>query len=140
MTVVPVLYCPIRTAVHPAALEIDERFFAGYRAYHRALPWEASFRLSGQTPDLNTYAMLQSLGSGGGAFLALMEVYNNQEIPTAEYANPAMRTIRQLAALLLAWLNDLASLVKEQRDGVINLVTTIAAERLCGLDEAVHLW
>ncbi|MFJ3216658.1 hypothetical protein ACIPLC_12135 [Kitasatospora sp. NPDC086801] len=122
------------------------RLTAGYRIYHQCIPWEASYRLRGQHPDLSTQLVLRLGVSGFEAFFAMIEVCNAQEMPAREYDDPALRALREIAGLLLLWINDLSSFAKDARagDGQNNLVIGLMNELGCtqahAVVQAITIW
>ncbi|MFF7635143.1 terpene synthase family protein [Kitasatospora sp. NPDC008050] len=115
------------------------RVTAGYRIYHQSIPWEMSYRLRGRLPDLNTQLVLRLGVSGFEAFFAMIEVCNGQEMTAREYDDPALRALREIAGLLLLWINDLSSFAKDARagDGQNNLVIGLMNELRCPKGQAV---
>ncbi|WP_139131373.1 terpene synthase family protein [Streptomyces griseus] len=114
------------------------RFTNERRKYFQALPWEASYRFTGKTPDLNTYVTLRLGAASTTSFLTAMEIFNEDEVPSSEIDHPAVQAVREVAASLLGWTNDLYSLSKDARDGTgeNNLVTCIQQERHVSIEEA----
>jgi hypothetical protein len=122
-----------------------KRFSNRNRAYFQALPWEASYRLRGDAPDLNTNVAIR-LDVAGAAFLEIMEICNGEEIPSAEFDRPAFQAIGEMTTLLQAWVNDLCSVPKDAHDGggANNIVFCLQRERKCSLEDAtaevVAMW
>jgi hypothetical protein len=114
------------------------RFTNETRKYFQALPWEASYRLAGTTPDLNTNVTMRLGVSAATSFLTIMEILNDDEIPSTEFDHPPVQAIREVAASLLGWANDLYSLSKDAQDGGggNNFVTCIQQERQSSIEEA----
>ncbi|MGC5567256.1 terpene synthase family protein [Streptomyces sp. FR-108] len=122
------------------------RFTNERRGYFQALPWEASYRFAGRVPDLNTSVTLRLGLSGAASFVAALEIYNGDEIPSEEFDRPALQAVREISTLLLGWVNDFYSLPKDAHDGggTNNLITCIQRERRSSLEEAaaeaVTIW
>lgn len=114
------------------------RFTNERRRYFQSLPWEASYRFAGKVPDLNTSVTLRLGAASTTSFLVAMEIFNDDEIPSTEFDDPAVQAIREVAASLLGWVNDLYSLGKDAHDagGVNNLVTCIQQEQQYSAEEA----
>ncbi|MBE9499946.1 hypothetical protein IHE61_22820 [Streptomyces sp. GKU 257-1] len=114
------------------------RFTNERRRYFQSLPWEASYRFAGKVPDLNTNVTLRLGVASTTSFLVAMEIFNDDEIPSTEFDHPAVQAIREVAASLLGWVNDLYSLSKDARDAgaVNNFVSCIQQERQCSTEEA----
>ncbi|MEU9616979.1 terpene synthase family protein [[Kitasatospora] papulosa] len=122
------------------------RFTSERRGYFQSIPWEASYRLAGSTPDLNANVTLRLGVTAAAAFLVALEISNGAEIPSAEFDHPALQAVREITTLLLGWVNDLYSIPKDSHDGggVNNLVTCLQRERKCALKdataEAITMW
>ncbi|RRR76200.1 terpene synthase family protein [Streptomyces sp. RP5T] len=115
-------------------------------AYFQALPWEASYRLRHETPDLNTHVAIRLNAAGGMPLLGILEICNGEEIPSEEFDQPALQAVAEMATLLQAWVNDLCSISKDAHDGggTNNIVVCLRRERHCSLQDAgaevVSIW
>ncbi|MFE6483772.1 terpene synthase family protein [Streptomyces sp. NPDC057757] len=116
-----------------------KRFTYQHLSYLHAIPWEASYRLRGEAPGLNADVTLRLNAGGNLPFLALMEICNGEEIPSAEFSHPACQAVTEMTALLQAWLNDICSISKDAQDGRIGngLVNCLQKERRYSLEEAI---
>lgn len=125
-----------------------QRFVAGFRLYYQSLPWEASHRLRGRVPDLNTHPAIRYGVAGVQVFHAALEIYNIDEIPEREWADPAVIAFRETVGLLLAWANDLGSFAKDILEGdggeTNNLVNVLMAHSRrspkYAVPEAINIW
>lgn len=115
-------------------------------AYFQALPWEASYRLRDKTPDLNTHATIRLNAAGGMPLLNILEICNEEEIPSEEFNQPALQAVTEMTTLLQAWVNDLCSISKDAHDGggANSIVVCLQKERHCSLRDAraevVSIW
>ncbi|MFJ8937327.1 terpene synthase family protein [Streptomyces sp. NPDC102365] len=116
-----------------------KRFTYQHLSYLHAIPWEASYRLRREVPDLNTDVILRLNAGANLPFLAIMEICNGEEVPSAEFNHPTCQAAVEVAALLLSWVNDLCSISKDSRDGGGRggIVNSLQRERRYSLEEAV---
>ncbi|MFD0069254.1 terpene synthase family protein, partial [Streptomyces sp. NPDC127574] len=123
-----------------------QRFTHHHLSYLHAILWEASHRLRGEIPDLNTGTVLRLNTGASLPLLTLVEICNGEEVPTEEINHPACQAAVEITALLHSWTNDLFSVSKDVQDGGSNngLVNCLQREHRHSLEdavtEAVSIW
>jgi hypothetical protein len=95
------------------------RFSYQYQEYLQGANWEASIRPPNQVPDLETCKHVKRHLSGGHVAFVLAEFSRKIEVPIAVRAHPGIQKLCSLASDLASYDNDIFSLKKEVRDGVV---------------------
>ncbi|WP_330633570.1 terpene synthase family protein [Halocatena halophila] len=107
-------------------------FFAGQR-------WEARNRAKAQVPPLDVYMEHRRDSVGSGIVFALCEIARDLGLSSSVYNDEDVTILRETAANIFAWTNDIYSLPKElAHDEVNNLVVVIRNEQDCSLQDAVE--
>jgi hypothetical protein len=104
--------------------------------YFAAHPSEALGRVLGSVPSRDAYLALRRGTGGTETVLDMLEVFA-EEVPARAYHAPPLRILRQLAADIPTFSNDVESFDKEEPYGdVNNLVVVLQHERQCSRREA----
>ncbi|MFD9613396.1 terpene synthase family protein [Streptomyces sp. NPDC004288] len=105
--------------------------------YFACHPAEAAGRLSGRLPDRETYLALRRGTAAMETLFDMVERLNHFELPQEVLHFPAFRRLRQLAADIPSFTNDVHSYAQElARGDVANMVMIVRAERGGTPDEA----
>ncbi|MFD3335958.1 terpene synthase family protein [Streptomyces sp. NPDC058700] len=131
-----------RTPVEQAFADLWERSLRGMSARWRARsaynwewyfachPAEAAGRLSGRLPDREGYLALRRGTAAMETLFDMVERLNRFELPQEVLHHPAFRRMRQLAADIPSFTNDVHSYAQElARGDVANLVMIVREER-----------
>jgi hypothetical protein len=116
-----------------------ERHAAGFLAWARAVREEAAqveAQRRGSVPTMAEYLAVRAVGVGLLPTLNFIEYDLGQELPDEVLRHPAMQEVGRHAALAVGIFNDLLAFSKDREAGWVNVVTSIAAERRCGLGHA----
>ncbi|MEV4431382.1 terpene synthase family protein [Streptomyces sp. R-07] len=132
----------VRTPVEQAFADLWERSVRGMSARWRARsaynwewyfachPAEAAGRLSGRLPDREGYLALRRGTAAMETLFDMVERLNRFELPQEILHHPAFRRMRQLAADIPSFTNDVHSYAQElARGDVANLVMIVREER-----------
>ncbi|MFB7512262.1 hypothetical protein [Streptomyces sp. NPDC056144] len=131
-----------RTPVEEAFVDLWERSARGMSARWRARsaynwewyfachPAEAAGRLSGRLPDREGYLALRRGTAAMETLFDMVERLNRFELPQELLHHPDFRRMRQLAADIPSFTNDVHSYAQElERGDVANLVMIVREER-----------
>ncbi|MFF0428541.1 terpene cyclase [Streptomyces sp. NPDC004520] len=131
-----------RTPVEQAFVDLWERSARGMSARWRARsaynwewyfachPAEAAGRLSGRLPDREGYLALRRGTAAMETLFDMVERLNRFELPQEVLHHPSFRRMRQLAADIPSFTNDVHSYAQElARGDVANLVMIVREER-----------
>ncbi|MEV7521867.1 terpene synthase family protein [Streptomyces sp. NPDC091371] len=131
-----------RTPVERAFADLWERSLRGMSARWRARsaynwewyfachPAEAAGRLSGRLPDREEYLALRRGTAAMETLFDMVERLNRFELPQEVLHHPVFRRMRQLAADIPSFTNDVHSYTQElARGDVANLVMIVREER-----------
>ncbi|MFF1510384.1 terpene cyclase [Streptomyces sp. NPDC058326] len=131
-----------RTPVEQAFADLWERSLRGMSARWRARsaynwewyfachPAEAAGRLSGRLPDREGYLALRRGTAAMETLFDMVERLNRFELPQEILHHPVFRRLRQLAADIPSFTNDVHSYAQElARGDVANLVMIVREER-----------
>ncbi|MGE0792425.1 MAG: hypothetical protein AB7S26_42515 [Sandaracinaceae bacterium] len=111
-------------AIAPSNAWID-RFGDSLARYFDGCVLESQFRTRGQAPTLTEYRRIRAWSIGTFPVFDLIELATRTDVEL----DPELDAIRERAALLCAWVNDVYSFRKEQKDGeTLNLVALLARE------------
>lgn len=121
--------------------ELTERV----RDYLDSMLWEATNRVSGAVPGLETYLHQRPITAGLKIDAAFIEVMDGVRLPATLRAHPAVQRLAELADRAVCWSNDVLSLEKELQEGDMhNLVQVLMQARGLGvqaaLDEAARMY
>ncbi|MFH8621769.1 hypothetical protein ACH4A8_07615 [Streptomyces vietnamensis] len=138
-----------RTPVERAFADLWERSARGMSARWRARsaynwewyfachPAEAAGRLSGRLPDREGYLALRRGTAAMETLFDMVERLNRFELPQEVLHHPSFRRMRQLAADIPSFTNDVHSYAQElARGDVANLVMIVREERGGSPEEA----
>jgi hypothetical protein len=118
------------------------RWIAGVQEYFLGLLWEATLRAQGAVPDFDEYVSMRRISGAIPVCQTLMDLTAHYEIPAAEWNQPDLRTLSNIAADVSSWDNDILSYAKEQLIGggtSLNLVSTLARLHNCSAQEAAKI-
>ena len=111
-----------------------ERFATSMSRYFGGCLLEFPLRRSDEVPSVAQYRRLRGWAIGIQPVLNLVELANDEILSPKEASREDLVAMRELTALLCAWVNDVYSYGKEKRDGdPLNLVSVLAHEH--GLTE-----
>ncbi|WP_156959505.1 hypothetical protein [Nocardia sp. BMG51109] len=117
-----------------------------YRGFTLGAVWASIYRQAGAVPSMNTLTTIRQLDSGALAYgIGLIELAGGFELTSAQLARPAVRTLTDITAAILAWDNDIYSYRTEVQNSIdhINLVTAISSHEACSpqqaLTKALHM-
>ncbi|GAA2237605.1 MULTISPECIES: terpene synthase family protein [Kitasatospora] len=155
------LVCERLTAIaygaHPAGTSPAERAFAdlwrrisrgmtdrwraraayNWEFYFACHPAEAAGRNIGQPPDRESYLTLRRGTAAMESIFDMIERLGRFEVPQQVMHHPLLRQMRQLAADIPSFTNDVRSYPQEARRGdVANLVMIVQRDRSCSAEEA----
>ncbi|MGW8761577.1 terpene synthase family protein [Streptomyces sp. NPDC055815] len=132
----------VRTPVEKAFADLWERSARGMSARWRARsaynwewyfachPAEAAGRLSGRLPDRESYLALRRGTAAMETLFDMVERLNRFELPQEVLHHPTLRRMRQLAADIPSFTNDVHSYAQElARGDVANMVMIVREER-----------
>ncbi|AYF74782.1 hypothetical protein D7D52_13935 [Nocardia yunnanensis] len=122
----------------PQSLPWRLRFVDSMAAFMESFAYEAANRRAATTPGVASYAQLRRQSGGITPCLHLLEYAAGLEVPGVIRRSDPFQRMFNCAADVVVWVNDVVSLRKELAIGeVSNGVLALAAERSCGLPEAV---
>jgi len=102
------------------------RFTRSMAAFLDGVASEARWRELGRSLALDEYLQLRRDTSACGPLFDLIEFGAGRTVPDAVLSHPAVDAVRSTAVDVVAWINDLASMSKEEAAGSDhNLVLTI---------------
>lgn len=78
---------------------------------------EAKFRGSARRPSLDEYLQLRRATSACGLLFDLIQLGTHQPLADAVHFHPSVEALRRTAIDVVAWINDLASMDKEEAAG-----------------------
>ncbi|WP_405014149.1 terpene cyclase [Kitasatospora sp. NBC_01539] len=105
--------------------------------YFASHPAEAAGRLAGRIPDREGYLILRRGTAAMETIFDMVERLGGFTVPPSTYHHPVLRQIRQLAADIPSFSNDVRSYPLEApRGDVYNLVMIVQRERDCPPEEA----
>ena len=114
-----------------------ERFGDSMAAYFDGCALEFPYRRSRRPPTVLDYTYLRSLSVGAYPVFDLIELGSGVPLSESEFAR--LRSLRYLASLLCAWVNDVYSFPKELADKEpLNIVAALACERELGPADALE--
>jgi 5-epi-alpha-selinene synthase len=114
-----------------------ERFADSMARYFDGCVLEMPYRRAGTCPTIEEYRKLRSWSIGTLPVFDLIELRQPRPLTAAEAESPALAELRELAALLCAWVNDVYSYAKETKDSdPLNLVAVIAGQYRLSITEA----
>lgn len=115
------------------------RFVRSVKEHFDSGIWEASNRVNGEVPDLETYVRM--LPATGGLLLDsnLIEITNDMHLPSGVIEHPVVKALTIASCNVVIWSNDLFSLEKEIKSGDLhNLVFVLQGEYGLSIQEAVQ--
>ncbi|MCZ0978320.1 terpene synthase family protein [Streptomyces diastatochromogenes] len=136
-----------RTPVEQAFVDLWERSARGMSARWRARsaynwewyfachPAEAAGRLSGRLPDREGYLALRRGTAAMETLFDMVERLNRFELPQEVLHHPSFRRMRQLAADIPSFTNDVHSYAQELARGDVANLVMIVREELGGTPE-----
>src|SRR5262249_37918073 len=105
--------------------------------YFASHPSEAAGRISAQPPDRRRYLVLRRGTAALETLFDQNERLRRVDVPPTRLHHPLLRQLRQLAADIPSWTNDVRSYPLEApRGDVYNLVMIVQRERHCSAEEA----
>lgn len=115
------------------------RFVRSVKEHFDSGLWEASNRVRGEVPDLETYVRM--LPATGGLLLDsnLIEITNDMHLPSTVVEHSVVRALTIASCNVVIWSNDLFSLEKEIKSGDLhNLVLVLQGEYGLSMQEAIQ--
>lgn len=110
------------------------RFADSMSLYFKGCILEFPFRRAKRAPSLGDYRRLRAWSIGMPPVYDLIELAMGETLTNEESGRSDLESLRERAALLCAWVNDVYSYSKEKREGdQMNLVVALANEM--GLSE-----
>lgn len=135
----------LELAENATAVQVD-RWVQATIEYFDGLLWEAVNRTRDAPPPVDDYVAMWLKQSGVYPCIVFTDIVCGYEVPAADWAQPPVRTLREMVAAIIGWDNDLTSYDKEVHRSaergfppVQNLVAVIAAQYGCAKDEAVAI-
>ena len=115
------------------------RFIRSVQEHFDAGLWEATNRLSGVMPDLDTYIRMRRRTGGMYVDSDLIEVTDGIRLPPEVLNDSKVRSLREASMDVVVWSNDLLSLQKELMKGedMHNLVFVVQQVYGLSFQEAV---
>lgn len=114
------------------------RFAYSMRRYFDGCLLEFPYRTTGRSPSLSVYRSLRRWSIGVQPVLDSVELGLPRPLDTEMGKKEALWVLRNRAATLCAWANDLYSFDKERRDrDPLNLVSVLLRERGLGVELAL---
>ncbi|WP_051811698.1 hypothetical protein [Kitasatospora sp. MBT63] len=105
--------------------------------YFASHPAEAAGRAFAELPDRESYLVLRRGTAAMETLFDMIERLGHFEVPQSAFHHPVLRRLRQLAADIPSFSNDVRSYPLEApRGDVYNLVMIVQQERGCPADEA----
>ncbi|MEU1622662.1 terpene synthase family protein [Streptomyces sp. NPDC005722] len=121
-----------------------DRFRRHLAAWIRTNQDSIRIRAGHEVPTPEAYVAWRRVSGATGWCFDLIEYAQESELPAAVWYSPACRALREAAADVIGWTNDLFSVEKELRSGEsTNLVLVLRRHHGLTLDEAVEetrLW
>jgi 5-epi-alpha-selinene synthase len=100
---------------------------------------EATNRLQGIVPELNTYIRIRSLSVAVELAIDLTEFCNHLMIPNFLRQHDTIQKLRQRTTNIIAWCNDIFSVFREMKNNdVHNLVAVLHYQKKISLEQAIH--
>lgn len=107
--------------------------------YLQALRWEALNYIQGIEPDLATYIEMRHIVFGINLFLDLILIADGIALPLEVLECPIVKRMSLAASNAMAWANDIFSLKREIKEGMVyNLVLILQHEYQISLEEALN--
>lgn len=109
------------------------------RAWFFGMAWDAANAERGTPPTLNDYLMMRMHTGGLASWVTTLCIANGIELEPSAASSPAIRALTEAFSTLALLLNDLMSYAKEtrNRDTSSNIISVIAHERGCAVEQAV---
>ena len=115
-----------------------QRFSRHAELYFTANRWEASNRVAGIIPNLQTYYVARRYTGAAYTCFDLISITDDIDLPFHVLHHPTVEQIGRMANDLICWCNDIVSYPKEMKHGdVHNLVLIIQHEHQLSLPDAV---
>jgi hypothetical protein len=107
------------------------RWEQAMKAYLSYQVWEAAHRSAGQSPTVDQYAVARIRNGSMEVCAVMLDIVEGYMVPPAEFCDPDVRALTEMACSLVGWDNDIASYFKEHErsEGGLDLVDVIARER-----------
>ncbi|WP_051163653.1 polyprenyl synthetase family protein [Nocardia brevicatena] len=117
----------------------QQQFLDGLEEWFEACEREANHRITGYIPSVADYLPLRRATSGFDVFLAVLEAYQDLELPPKLRSHPVIRRFEELAFFVAFVENDLVGFDQDEADQVpYNLVRAIRHENGCSRSEAIE--
>jgi len=106
--------------------------------YFQALRWEALNYFQGIEPDLATYIEMRHVVFGINLFIDLIVIADGIVLPSEVLECSIVKRMSRAASNAMAWANDIFSLKKDIKEGMVyNLVLILQHEYQIPLEEAL---
>jgi hypothetical protein len=117
----------VRTMRTQVSETVVRRFTEAHRHWLYCVAWQIGNRAAGRMPAVPEYLTMRLGSAGGPPTIALLEVANGIEVPSAEMDSPAVRALTEMTQLVASLDNDLHSYrretVKNQTDqNIVNVL------------------
>ena len=101
-------------------------FLRSFKGYFQGCVEEATNRIQGVIPDLDTYMAIRMLAGGVEPVIELIEFCDHLIIPDFVREHDIVKELKLMAIKVLCWGNDIFSALREMEDGdVHNLVLVV---------------
>ena len=115
------------------------RFVLNFCSYLDGCLWEGGNRAYDRTPRLDEYVSLRPFAAAAWLYMEVVELVLGRRLPFDVREHRQIQALRCMAADLVAWHNDVYSVVKELRVGdAHNLVIVLQHEKELELHDAVR--
>lgn len=123
-----------------ATPEQFHRFAAQTVYYLLALTWEATHRERHTLAELPEYVVMRRHSGAVFPCLALIDVINGFELPSAVWSSPELRAVNDAAADIICWGNDIMSYPREVRRStqVLSLPEVLSRARHQAIEPALR--
>lgn len=109
------------------------------RAWFFGMAWDVANAERGKLPSVNDYMMMRMHTGGLANWVTTLSIANGIELSPAQAGSSTVRALNEAWATHVLFLNDLMSFAKERenKDNSSNLLSVLAYERSCAVEEAV---
>ncbi|MEH1953066.1 terpene synthase family protein [Nostoc sp.] len=114
-------------------------FLRSFKGYFQGCVEEATNRIQGVIPDLDTYMAIRMLAGGVEPVIELIEFCDHLIIPDFVREHDIVKELKLMAIKVLCWGNDIFSALREMEDGdVHNLVLVLYYQQNLPLVQAIQ--
>jgi|SRR5579859_2948351 len=123
-----------------------ERWVQANIEYFTGSLWEAVNRMEGEVPSLDDYVTMYLKQCAIYPTIVFTDIACGYELPAAEWSDPRVRLLREMASVMIGWDNDLTSYDKEVYRAsmrgypeIQNMISILQSNLQCCLEEAVSI-